>query len=630
MLELNKISAYPSFSIKGNLRATIFVKKDDIYSFKKYDDLICDKECYNNKYKNFRQQILSLKNNSLGKLDEIENPEKKHHKSKSVAYAAINYDDNEIKEKKKPKNNIEAYNSNNSKKINYYKNSAFKNEFEIGSHKIKESKEILENDVNKDDVYFSGKKIINLMNLNSNSANKNFNNNSNEKNLIGSFNLASSLKNKINLNKIEKPQANEADLDELSQYFYNDSCLNKLENMMLLKTLEDCEIVNEIDENKNDNNFINKKTDRNLFKSASGKKHFTAKKPNEFLTSEEKNLLKSSVPSKENCISNNEYNYNINSYNYNKAECFKTKDKKDYLTKNYNYNNKKSHIESTDAPDKSFISNRKLNLEQDSNFMLNTNENLEQIDFNFYKNNNEINYEENSELNSENLTVTDDSNIEASNYLSSVSHTVNAEFKKAFHEVKNIKKNLFLTEEEFRKSEIKLETIEKDFVDFLNEKESNDILKKSNCIQDAIGNVDLFYNNNTNIVKDKKIIKEDVSNKINIKNFKNNDVNNYFDCLRNFKIEASSYKNNKIDNEELKSLKNSATKAVATEFDSAVKNDNFIRGRSFLIENDKKPLIIINCSTADNLKKNFNEINLSKYKIFKQNCQEKYESKNLT
>jgi hypothetical protein len=586
MLESNRKSAFSTFSIKGNLRATIIVKKDDIYSFKKYEDLISDKKCFNDKYKSFREQLLSLKNNSLGKLDEIENPEKKHHKSKSLVFSEINYtnDPKEIKHSNQMDINkpikINDSNANNLRK--FQKNSTYNNikEFVIENYKIKEPKENLEEENYKKDIYYSGKKIINLMNLNGNANNIYNNNNINQVNAIGNFNSAFSLKNKINLKKIDKPRANE-DKFEINEYLNDYSCLRKLDDLTLLKTLEDCDIIDEIDNNIE---LDKPKTDLIQFILANEKKHLNSIKSN-LVTSCLENALYNLAPKI--------VNLEINTFDCNSSEVFKTKNKKDFMNKY-----KKSHIESTNAPDKSLLSYKKFNSDNDSQFFLNTNENLRKIDFNY--------------KNSENLTVTDISNIDASIYLNSVSHKVDKEFDQAFHEVKNIKKNLFLTEEEFKKDEIKLETIEKDFVDFLyeknekgNDEQSPKSNEKLNYIQNAIENVDLSKNYREN--------NED--NVINNQNYNKN----YFFNFKNFKIEAySDYKNKKPD-ESLTSLEYSSSKA--NEVNSAVKNENFIRGRSFLIESDKKTLKKYNFRTLDYSKKNSNEINLSKYKILKQDCQ---------
>jgi len=706
MLELkNKLSAFPSFSIKGNLRATIFVKKDDIYSFKKYDDLICDKECFNNKYKNFRQKILSYKNNSLGKLDEIENPGKKHHnKSKSVAYAAavassLAVDcefELEGKTKSNNKKQIEKqifinkaegndtiYNTINKNINNNISSSSFaagfQREFEIENYKIKEPKKSLifvdHEKTNNEDIYFSGKKIINLMHLNSHLAVNNHNSNNlsssiNKKNNsnqtdseIESFNLASYLKNKINLSKIQKPEANEDEWNDINDNYLDDYdynlCLNKLENQTLLKNLEDCddEVIDEIDEN---NNNIDENGEIELLipiQLTSDKKLFSPKKANAnaIVTCEEKDLLQSFAPNKKDI-----YNYNFNSeYKnnniqiYNQSELFKTKTKNnDCLSSKSKINNhyKKSHIASTDAPEKSFISNTKQNLEQNSRFILNTNENLRKIDFNLYDN--DIIYcQENSETNSENITVSEKINIDVSSncYLNSVSHKVNKQFKQAFNEVQNIKKNLFLTEEEFRKSKITLqEGIEKDFgSEFSTLKESGEKLRQSkskeklHLIQDAhaLKKVNLFSwsgdnieNNKHDAFSNKNFFGVNHNKNYNDSNNKNNPgIYNCFD-FKNFRIEDSCFsgKKNKMTNEDLTSLDYSGSKA-AEAYSAFENNDEIsIRGRSHnIIESENKP--ISNCyyyfNTADDLKTNFNEINFSKYKIIKQDCQGKENGK---
>ncbi len=587
-----KFSFCPSFSITGNLRATIFIKKDDFYSFEKYKDLITDKERFNYKYKSLSRENSHSNNNSGGKLQNIGNPEKKHqNKSKSLFNIGDNFAKFKIKPKVENSNNEDCIQGKRQFIINQNLHD-LKKEFKINDFKVESKRnELIKGDEN---VYFSGKKVINLTNHNQ------INSNSNKKIKNKDCIFSSSLGSKILFDKIEKPAKDYEKTDLLLDN--NFSYMNKFENLTLIENLEECEIIDEIDENnKNDNHKLDLKT----FKVSIHKKtQFSNEKLKSNLISFTDNNLINRNLNKfvkiENTIDDNfpDEIYNLeDKNNMLKKELFKSVNiKKDF------YEYKKNHIESTNVPDKSFNSNREYFLQENSQYQL-TNEQLKNLDYE--KSDTNIKNMENQFIES---TISEYSILDNGDHLNSVSRTINENFKCSFCEVENIKKNLFLTEEEFQKDRNKFNNLEKEFVDFLNDNRSTN---KTNFVEREINKLKSNFFDNA-------------INKVNLDSFKIYKDNKYFDDKynsKNFDEKYSHKKKKYLYNENLNSLEYSESK-VGDLIES--KNDNILKGRYSLIDKFNKENNLSILKYKANL---YPEVNLSKYKIYKQNLIDK-QSKN--
>lgn len=558
MLNSTKFQNFSSFSITGNLRATVFVKKDDIYKFKKFDDLMSIKENFDKKYLNNRKErntdakILALNS------EEVESPEKKHYKSKSVGNIENYYknsQENTTTSIKLRENHIES--SNKKRDYEKYQNFIYENKgFDLENFKVKNwsisstKKKDIHNEI---DQSSSGREIINFIDINNN---KDFDH---ENNRLGNFSDYLFKKEKISLKKIE-PKNDDAiklDCDSNNSSLENDSYSKKLENLTLLNTLENLEISEETGSIYSINE--NSKIELKQF-NISNEKHKFSNKINYMTTSSE--LIPDEI-------------YTTDSKNYfPDTEIFKTKKNKDYL------DYKTRNIESTNVPERSFQSNNKYCPDQNSEFILDSDK-LWKTEF----------YGENKiDYHNQNFSVTREKNLEKCNYLNSVSNNIEKDFRRAYDEVQNIKRNFLLTEEEFKNHENK----SLNEINFSNQSDKDNNL---NYLDNAINNVNL-----NNIIF----------------NVKNNNENENFDFNKFY--EEKSNKKNLNKNESFKNFPYN-TLYPKSEF-NLEKNENFINRRNFLQEKENKQNNINSSNLIIN-KMNFQKINLSKFKIKKEDIENK-------
>lgn len=462
-----KLSSSPSIRTIGNLDSIKFYKKDDIYSLKKYNDLLCNEECFNHKYNSIQNQILD---NDTRNSTIIFNQEKKisklnlHLKSKSLSpdCKEIYYHDNiencsdkENEQHIKLKNPDDYDNVHNishckiEEKINY---GIIGLNYNINRDKLMTDTNRGKNFISTDDNFC----ISNTPEIKLNIS-KNF-----SKNILKFQSKEKNNRNNILTGKEQIVLKNETEHPQEFVHQYKKE--NNPKNLNIKKYL----VLNEFEHLSYKNTGLNNSVSKNINYKNNSKKNLI------YVTADKKSTVFSNLKTCDNTnnTKNEEYgsliNYpnstlNLNSQYYNSLTETNLKITPQLGNIKAHFNYKSNSInESMNIPERadSFQytpdEKNKLMSEVSNQAYKYTNEFFDNIDCwcinrNFVSNEDKsILITEQSTKNKVKSTNVKDKIQGKDNYLHTLYSSLKKDFHEPFSEVKNIKKNLFLTEKEFK------------------------------------------------------------------------------------------------------------------------------------------------------------------------------------